>query len=114
MDNTFRNIVDVQFICAMGPPGGGRNPITPRFARHFNLVYITEFEDDSYVKVYSSILNWWCEHSNVCDDVKEKAHGVVKYTVDVYNTIQKELLPTPLKSHYTYNMRDLFKVFQVH
>ena len=30
----------------------------------------------------------------------------------MYNTIRQELLPTPTKSHYTYNMRDLSKVFQ--
>lgn len=42
-----------------------------------------------------------------------KLAGVVAATIDIYNSIRSELLPTPAKSHYTYNMRDLSKVFQV-
>lgn len=33
-------------------------------------------------------------------------------TLDLYTVICKQLLPTPHKSHYTYNVRDLGKVFQ--
>ena len=33
-------------------------------------------------------------------------------TLDVYNLVSRELLPTPAKSHYTFNMRDVSKVFQ--
>ena len=47
------------------------------------------------------------------DEAKAKGNAVVRATVDIYNTIRRELLPTPAKSHYTYNMRDMSKVFQV-
>jgi dynein heavy chain len=32
--------------------------------------------------------------------------------MDVYRAIQEVLLPTPSKSHYLYNMRDIAKIFQ--
>ncbi len=35
---------------------------------------------------------------------------MVTATIEIYETVQRELLPTPEKPHYTYNLRDLGKV----
>lgn len=35
---------------------------------------------------------------------------MVTATIEIFQTVQAELLPTPEKSHYTYNLRDLGKV----
>ena len=55
----FRKLVDIMFVGAMGPPGGGRNPITPRFSRHFNHISFTELEDSSKFTIFSTIVASW-------------------------------------------------------
>ena len=45
-------------------------------------------------------------------DAEGTVNKLVVATNTVYTTITTELLPTPAKSHYTFNLRDLSKVFQ--
>ncbi|KAL3161683.1 hypothetical protein ABBQ38_008782 [Trebouxia sp. C0009 RCD-2024] len=111
-DNSWRSIVDVLFCAAMGPPGGGRNNVTPRYLRHFNLIAISDFDDETYAHIYTNIIGWWHQKAGVAEEVASMGPAIVSATVDIYQAIKRDLLPTPAKSHYTYNMRDLSKVFQ--
>ncbi|XP_074644244.1 dynein axonemal heavy chain 1-like [Tubulanus polymorphus] len=109
MIGEFRHLVDVNFICAMGPPGGGRNPVTSRLTRHFNYLAFTEMEDHSKKRIFGTILDWWIETAK---NIKEYSSQLVETCATVYNSITTQLLPTPAKSHYTFNLRDLSKIFQ--
>lgn len=55
----FKHLVDINFVCAMGPPGGGRNAITPRLTRHFNYLSFAEMDEVSKKRIFSTILGSW-------------------------------------------------------
>nr|XP_046487754.1 dynein axonemal heavy chain 1-like [Neodiprion pinetum] len=105
----FHLIYDCNFVAAMGPPGGGRNPVTTRLTRHLHHLAFTEMEDDVKKNIFGTILNSWLVRT---EDLQELLDVTVTATLRVYNIIISELLPTPDKSHYTFNLRDLSKVFQ--
>lgn len=106
----FRKLVDVTFVGAMGPPGGGRNPITQRLTRHFNFLAFTELSDNSKSNIFQPMMQAYFAQT---EELPSTLSGqIVSTTIAVYNTIITELLPTPAKVHYTFNLRDLAKVFQ--
>ncbi|KXS21750.1 hypothetical protein M427DRAFT_107149 [Gonapodya prolifera JEL478] len=106
----FMEIVDIVFVCAMGPPGGGRNPVTRRMTRHFNTISFVEMEHPSLHRIFGTILASFLQ--KFTPEVQTLTSSIVNGSMRIYDTIRSELLPTPLKSHYTFNLRDLAKIFQ--
>jgi len=42
----------------MGPPGDGRNSVSARYVRHFNVIYIEPYSEDSLEAIFSTIMDW--------------------------------------------------------
>jgi dynein heavy chain len=107
---TFRTLIDLTLICSMGPAGGGKQVITQRFLRHFNVIGYTEMSNSSKALIFETILGSFLSRFEA--KVDYLCGPIVAGTIQLFNTIIAELLPTPAKSHYTFNLRDLAKVFQ--
>jgi dynein heavy chain len=51
-EREFRKLVNVRFAAAMGPPGDGRNSISSRYIRHFNVIYVEPYSEDSLKNIF--------------------------------------------------------------
>ena len=111
-EKDFHQIIDTQVVAAMGPPGGGKNHISPRALRHFNVICLTTFDGMTMSTIYSTILNWHMKTTCMPEDVSKLTKSVVAATLELYQASIAFLLPTPAKSHYTFNLRDFSRIIQ--
>ncbi|XP_008252409.2 dynein axonemal heavy chain 6 [Oryctolagus cuniculus] len=106
----WKDIQDVTITAACAPPGGGRNPVTPRFIRHFSMLCLPMPSEHSLKQIFQAILNGFL--NDFPPAVKQTASNIVEASVEIYNRMSVDLLPTPAKSHYVFNLRDLSKCIQ--
>jgi dynein heavy chain, axonemal len=108
-EKEFKSIVDIIFCSAMGPPGGGRSSLTQRLQRHYNIINYTTLDTKSIDRIFVTILTRFL--GSFPQEISENVEKLVEATQFVYDKVEKTLKPTPTKSHYTFNLRDMSKIF---
>jgi dynein heavy chain len=109
-DLNLKILEDLNYIAAMGPPGGGRNNVDPRFVALFNVYNLTPPTADVLRHIYSSILI--TRYAEFPEPVKEVAAKFTEATLTLFGSILEKLPPTPSKFHYIFNLRDLSRVYE--
>ncbi|XP_033109939.1 dynein heavy chain 3, axonemal-like isoform X2 [Anneissia japonica] len=110
-DTSKLELIDTIIVAAMGPPGGGRNDITGRFTRHFNIISIDSFDDSTMTRIFTSITDW--HFAKGYDGAFLRLGKImVQATMGVYKAAITNFLPTPSKSHYVFNLRDFARVIR--
>lgn len=67
----------------MGPPGGGRNAVTSRFLRHFNIFSINAFSDDTMVRIFSSVVAFYLKNNEFPPEYFTVGNQIVTATMEV-------------------------------
>lgn len=90
--------------------GGGRHNLPTRFTRHF---FMLRFQPPHRATL-SLILTQVCSpfFQRFATAVQDALAGIVEKTVEVYDRVRAEMLPTPTKPHYAFNLRDVIRLIQ--
>lgn len=110
-DWTWKEVKNTTLIAGAAPPGGSRAELTPRFTNHFNMFCLPPATEGMLQKIFGEILGGFLK-TGFPEKVQGYKDAAVISTITVYQRIISELRATPSKFHYTYNLRDVSKVFQ--
>ena len=94
----------------MGHPGGGRTHISARTLHKFHILNLTFPDRTQLVRIFGTLIT--SHLAGFDEDIKPAGDMMTNATIDVYQRLTQELLPTPDKPHYTFNLRDISRVFQ--
>ena len=108
----LKEIHNTQYVSSMNPTAGSFT-INSRLQRHFCVFALSFPGSDALHTIYNSILIQHLVVNNVPTAVQKISQTVVHGAVALQNKVNSNFLPTAIKFHYVFNLRDMSNIFQV-
>lgn len=111
---SLKDIHNCQYVACMNPTAGSFT-INPRLQRHFCVLAVSFPSSDSITSIFSTILSQHFANAEQKFNpiVTRMTSNIVVATLALHNKSMQIFLPTAIKSHYIFNLRDISNVFQV-
>lgn len=104
-----KTVVDTQYVASMNPKAGSFT-INPRLQSHFTTIGCMMPSKESLTGIYLQIVTE--QFKDFKEEVKGMSQRVVDGLIDIHSRVADKFLPSSVKFHYLFNMRELGKVFQ--
>lgn len=110
---SLRDIHNCQFAVCMNPTAGSFC-IDPRLQRHFCAFAVSFPNMDSLYRIYSTILGQHLDsdYRKFTPQHQRWCRALVEMGLTLHTRISQIFLPTALKFHYNFNLRDLANIYQ--
>ena len=76
-------IENILILTALGPPGGGRTSVTPRFIRHFNMMNTNELDGKTISQIFTIIVKYFLKKKP--DEILDIIPSLVHAVINVYD-----------------------------
>ncbi len=103
---------DLNYVAAMVASGPMSGDIPNRLKKQFFVLGVPLPTSVTVEAIFGSMLSWKMRSLEFPNDVIDVAKKLPSMTVSLLELMQEHFLPTPAKSHYIFNMRELSRVFQ--
>ncbi|CAM9783470.1 unnamed protein product [Ectocarpus sp. 6 AP-2014] len=105
-------IEDLQYVGAMNHPGAGKNDIPNRLKRHFFIFNMIVPPEESINAIYGQMVEGRFPAQERRSTFHLFSERLPAATTALWRWMRAKMLPSPSKFHYTFNMRELSRVFQ--
>ncbi|KAH8382612.1 hypothetical protein KR009_004377 [Drosophila setifemur] len=109
----LKDIRHCQFAACMNPTAGSFT-IDPRLQRHFCVFSVAPPSEDTLHHIYGSILGSHLESpgQGFSKEIRSVGSLLVRVGIALHRRVEYAFLPTALKFHYLFNLRDLTGIYQ--
>uniref|UniRef100_A0A8D0H5U7 Dynein axonemal heavy chain 17 n=1 Tax=Sphenodon punctatus TaxID=8508 RepID=A0A8D0H5U7_SPHPU len=108
---TLKDIHNCQYVACMNPTSGSFT-IDSRLQRHFCVFAVSFPGQEALVTIYSTILAQHLALRSMPGTVQKTCGQLVAGALALHQKITTTFLPTAIKFHYVFNLRDLSNIFQ--
>ncbi|XP_019728452.1 dynein heavy chain 11, axonemal isoform X3 [Hippocampus comes] len=108
---SLKEISNTQYVACMNPTAGSFS-INPRLQRHFSVFAVNFPSSEALMSIFGQILSCHLTQHHFSLPVQKSIAAVVQAAVTLHHKMDLSFLPTAVKFHYTFNMRDMSNIFQ--
>ena len=107
---TLKEVHKLQYLSCMNPTAGSFF-VDPRLQRSYMTFAVSMPKIDVLKTIYGSIIKGHFG-SGFAPEIVKIADSVVNATIDIHGQVAKQFLPTAVKFHYNFNLRETSNIFQ--
>uniref|UniRef100_A0A665VXX9 Dynein axonemal heavy chain 11 n=1 Tax=Echeneis naucrates TaxID=173247 RepID=A0A665VXX9_ECHNA len=107
----LKEIHNCQYITCMNPTAGSFS-INPRLQRHFAVFSVHFPGTDALATIFSSILSAHFLQGGFSYGVSRSVGTLIQAAICLHQKISQNFLPTAIRFHYIFNLRDVSNIFQ--
>nr|KAF6455667.1 dynein axonemal heavy chain 17 [Rousettus aegyptiacus] len=108
---TLKEVHNCQYVACMNPTSGSFT-IDPRLQRHFCVFAVSFPGQEALTTIYSTILSQHLAYRSAPMVVQKMSGQLVASALALHQKVTATFLPTAIKFHYIFNLRDLSNIFQ--